>query len=78
MTGAGEPQPTVPATNEAGLPGPEHPAFPPGTRFEIWSCDPRDIPPWTEEAKARLQAALADIFGWPKETGAAPASPPQD
>jgi hypothetical protein len=34
--------------------------------LEVWSCDPKDIPPWTEEGKARLHAFLAEVFGWEK------------
>lgn len=34
--------------------------------FEIWSCNPADIPEWTEEDKARLHVALSGIFGWKK------------
>lgn len=35
--------------------------------IEIWSCNPKDIPPWTPEAKQRLVTALGEIFGWKKE-----------
>lgn len=35
--------------------------------LEVWSCDPSAIKPWSEEAKARLNVALADIFGWEKD-----------
>lgn len=32
--------------------------------LEIWSCNPADIPVWTEYEKARLVAALGQIFEW--------------
>jgi len=34
--------------------------------ISVWSCDPADIPPWTEESKARLHKCLAEVFGWEK------------
>lgn len=31
---------------------------------DIWSCNPADIPPWTEDQEMKLNAALAKVFGW--------------
>lgn len=31
---------------------------------EVWSCDPQDIPEWTEDDKARMTSALGKMFGW--------------
>lgn len=43
---------------------PENETAPP-TTLDVWSCNPADIPAWTEEDKVRLSQALAQIFGWP-------------
>ena len=32
--------------------------------FEIWSCDPSEIPAWTPEAIKELDAVLIEIFGF--------------
>lgn len=31
--------------------------------ISFWSCDPKDIKPWTEEDKKRLNITLNKIFG---------------
>lgn len=33
-----------------------------------WSCDPNDIPPWTEEEKEKLNDVLGKAFGWSRPT----------
>ncbi len=48
------------ADNTSALPRPSEIL----TELDVWSCNPADIPPWTEEGKQRLTEALAQIFGW--------------
>lgn len=34
--------------------------------MEVWSCNPNDIPKWTEEDKLELHLMLAALFKWDK------------
>lgn len=34
--------------------------------IEFWSCDPKNIKPWTKEDEERLHVALDKIFGKPE------------